>query len=275
MTWNMLELGPEKVYVEQSGQGQVLVCAHGLGGGAWFFGGLGKKLEAGFRTVSMDLPGTGRSWIPNSPFSLRRCADALIQILLLEKAISPGKTICVLGHSMGSIIALQVFAERPDLIDSLIFVGGLPRVTATVYERLSGRAERIRNQGMNGIGTQAAPPLFSKSFLAESPEAVAMFARLLEANEPQSYIEGIHALISADATELVADVTCPSLFLSGTEDQYATPENIRKFSALVKGNTRMRLIEDCGHMPFLERPDSFAKEISKFLDGAPIRDIPT
>ncbi len=267
MTWNMLELGTEKVYVEQYGQGPTLVCVHGLGGGAWFFGGLGKRLEGGFRTVSMDLPGTGRSWIPDSPFSLRRCVDALIQILLLEKANSPEKNTCVLGHSMGSIIALQVFAERPDLIDSLIFVGGLPRVTATVYERLSGRAERIRSQGMNGIGIQAAPPLFSKSFLAESPEAVAMFARLLEANEPQSYIEGIHALISADATELVANVTCPSFFLSGTDDQYASPENIRKFSALVKADTRMHLIEECGHMPFLERPDSFAKEISKFLDG--------
>ena len=94
--------GGTRVYVEEWGSGPVLVCLHGLGGGAHFFATLGTALQDRYRTIAPDLPGAGFS-PPLSQFSFDALADVVVD--LVER--TGGCAQAIVGHSMGTIVALE------------------------------------------------------------------------------------------------------------------------------------------------------------------------
>lgn len=248
--------------LEEEGSGPTLLCLHGLGGGAWFFQGLAQRLKERFRVVTLDLPGTGVNRAGATPFSMARCVESLAAILKEEES----EPVSLLGHSMGTLIALLAYAEVPQRVRSLLFIGGLPAVTDTIRKRLAGRRAEILALGMEGLGRKAARGVFSAVTLRQDPEIAALYARLWEINPPAAYLEGIDALLGASAEHAVAKVRIPSLVLTGSEDEYAPPAAARRFAAALAGPVRYVEMAECGHMTFLESPDRFSHEIADFLE---------
>jgi 3-oxoadipate enol-lactonase len=254
--------GPARLYVEEQGEGPLLVCLHGLGGGAYFFRGLGHRLKDRYRVLAIDLPGTGQSRSPGTkPFSLEACADALLDILSSHQ---PG-SVSVLGHSMGTIIALLANAKAPGSMRSMIFAGGLPQPTERIRSRLSARAEKIRSKGMSGIGTEAAAGVFSPITQSSQPETVALFAALLDAHPAESYLESLEALIGSSAWSVLPSARLPCFTITGMEDSYAPPEEVRRFGAQLPDWRSSAELGGCGHMPFFENGEAFAAEVAGFL----------
>ena len=167
---------------------------------------------------------------------------------------------------MGTIVALLANQAAPGLIRSMIFVGGLPAVTEKIRQRLTDRALEIRKQGMDGLGVRAVKGIFSKRFLTLEPESAALFAVLLESTPPEIYLLCLEELLRASADAVVAKVDIPCLTLTGSEDQYAPPEAVKRFGTLLPNPPAFVEMPACGHMPFLENPEGFAKEITGFLD---------
>lgn len=62
-------------------------------------------------------------------------------------------------------------------------------------------------------------------------------------------------------------IRVPTLFLWGASDRIATPDYGRAYSRLIPG-ARFELIDEAGHYPHLERPETFARRIADFA-GAP------
>src|SRR4051794_14726208 len=82
-----------------------LVALHGLGGGGYFFAGVGRSQAArGRRVICPDLPGSGLSPRGDRPVTFDRCADAVVE-LIERKAAAAGGPVALMGHSMGTIIA--------------------------------------------------------------------------------------------------------------------------------------------------------------------------
>ena len=251
-----------RLYVEEQGDGPLLICLHGLGGGAYFFRGLGHRLKNRFRVLAFDLPGTGQSRAPGSkPFSLQACGSALLEILASQ---DPG-TVSVLGHSMGTIIALLANAEAAGRLRSMIFANGLPQVTETITARLLARAGRIRSLGMAGMGTEAAAGVFSAQSQSSRPETVALFAAMLDAHPAQAYLECLDALIQASAWNVLPRVQVPCFTITGSEDSYAPPAEVKRFGAQLPDWRSLAELRGCGHMPFFENAEEFAFEIAGFL----------
>jgi 3-oxoadipate enol-lactonase len=186
--------------------------------------------------------------------------DAVLRIA--ERESGP---ISLLGHSLGTIIALKAFAVAPHRMRSLVFVGGLPTVHAGMRSRLTARRIRIQEKGMDGIGWSAAEGVFARATLEKQPEIAAQFARALEAVPAEEYLEVLDALLAADASHAVPAVAAPCMVLTGSEDAYAPPSESRRFLSALPGAVRGAEIQDCGHMPFLERPEAFTDEVSNFL----------
>lgn len=252
--------GLEGLALESEGSGPVLLCLHGLGGGSHWFKGLAVRLGSGYRVVSMDLPGTGRNRPGQTPFSVERCVEAVLRV-----AGSGPEPISLLGHSLGTIIALKAYAAAPDRFRSLIFVGGLPTVRPAIRARLADRRNRIREKGMAGLGWSVAEGVFARATMEKQPEIAAQFARGLEALPAEEYLETLDALLRADATGAVSSVGAPCMVLTGSEDAYAPLAESRHFFSSLPGAVRGVDIRDCGHMPFLERPEDFCGEVATFL----------
>jgi 3-oxoadipate enol-lactonase len=258
-TLHVLDTGPG----EATGRGRTLLALHGLGGGAWFFTGLARRLAPEHRVIAVDLPGTGRS-TSSAPFSLSSWTADLAD-LVDERA---GEPVVLLGHSMGTIAALHAWSSGGGWqarIRGLIFAGGLPEPRAPIKERLMARAESVARAGLSGVGPQAAPANFSRATLEHQPELVGLWETLFEAQDPDTYVRWCRMLIEASAVSVVPTVTVPCLSVSGTEDQYAPPDLVEAFVRRLPGPARAEFLAGCGHLPFLEQPAAFAAAVRSFL----------
>lgn len=245
----------------EGASGPTLLALHGLGGGAWFFRGLARRLAPALRVVAIDLPGTGRSSAGRSPIGIARWV-ADIGDLVTDRFPDP---IVLLGHSLGTIISLEAWTAWPERIRAMVFVGGLPEPRPLIRERLSARADLVERQGLAGLGPAAAAAVLGRATMARRPELAAMFERLFELQDPESYVRCCRLLIGACATAVPSTVTVPALSISGSEDQYAPPELIADFMREVPGSRASLVLPGCGHLPFLEAPESFAAAVGSFV----------
>jgi pimeloyl-ACP methyl ester carboxylesterase len=251
------------IYFEECGSGPAILAVHGLGGGAWFFTGLARRLAADCRVIAVDLPGTGRSSTPSGGMSIDRWVADLGEIV--EERVDG--SVVLLGHSMGTIIALLAAAVWPkQRLRALIFAGGLPEPLPHIKDRLAGRAEVLERAGIEGTGAAVASANFSPAVLASQPELAGLFERSLEAQDPIAYAQCCRVLISASAEHLVERVSLPAISISGTDDQYAPPDAVAGFVRRVPG-CRQEILENCGHFPFLERPETFAALVRDFVNA--------
>ena len=249
------------IYYSEKGTGPCVLCLHGLGGGSYFFAGLAEALQDAYRTVAIDLPGCGFSPPGASGFSFDDCAEVVEELLREEL----GETIAIIGHSMGTIVALKLAARLP--VSGFVFVGGLPEPIPEAQSRLRERARDIRERGMAGIGDLTIPIVFSEASRRAIPDKVAMYHRLLELNPPEYYAQAAHALSEASAWDTVSGVLVPCLAITGSQDRYAPPPAVKEFVRHLPGPAQYCEIEECGHMPFFEKPDLFASVVRGFLDG--------
>ena len=249
------------IYAEDAGAGPAVLAIHGLGGGAHFFGGFARRLHAHYRVVSVDLPGTGRSGT-GEPLSMQRWVDELGA--LVDDRI--GEPVVIVGHSMGTIVALKALRAWKHRVRGIVFVGGLPEVRPIVRERLTERLEALRGApDLRGWGPRISPANFSPSTMREQPETVALFERLFESQPIATYIESCRILLAATAADAVIDVDVPCLAVTGADDQYAPPEAVASFVSRMARPARLVVLPECGHLPFLEQPRAFAATVRSFL----------
>jgi pimeloyl-ACP methyl ester carboxylesterase len=249
------------IYVEEAGTGPPVLAIHGLGGGAHFFGGFARRLQSHYRVIAIDLPGTGRSGA-GDPFSMQRWIDELGELVTARI----GEPVVIVGHSMGTIVALNVWQAWPDHVRGLVFAGGLPEVRPIVRERLSQRLDALCTAtSLRGWGSKVSPANFSAATMREKPEMVALFERLFEEQPIDAYRESCRILLASSAAGVVPAVDLPCLAITGESDQYAPPEDVAAFVSRMARPAQLVMLPDCAHLPFLEQPDGFAAAVLTFL----------
>jgi 3-oxoadipate enol-lactonase len=235
-----------------------LVALHGLGGGGYFFAAMGRSLAGS--VFSPDMPGSGRSPRGQRPISFDHFADAIVQ--LIERKTSGPVTL--MGHSMGTIVALKVYSRIPNRIASMIFIGGLPAPLPEVKVRLRNLAALARSSGMAAVAQAVVPVVFAPQSLDAIPDQVAMFQRLLTQSDAEGYAQTAIALADASAADVVPQVRVPCLCVTGTYDRYAPPAPVRALADSLSTGV-YKEIPDCAHMPFFEAPDALRDIVQSFL----------
>jgi 3-oxoadipate enol-lactonase len=251
------------MHVDDAGAGAPVLAVHGLGGGAHFFADFSTLMRPHCRVIAVDLPGTGRSVLPATTdgFSMESWVDDL-RGLIAERVGAPA---ILLGHSMGTIVALKAWQAWPDLVRGLIFVGGLPQARPLIRERLSQRLQSLDGvERLTGWGHRVSPGVFSATTVRDRPDVVASFERRFEEQDVASYVRCTRILLDADATAIVSTVTAKTLAVTGADDQYAPPDLVAAFARTLP-DAALEILPDCGHLPFLERPQAFADVVKPFI----------
>ena len=249
------------IHVEEAGQGVPILAVHGLGGGAWFFTALARRLADTCRVIAIDLPGTGLSEAPAGRIAMAAWV-ADIEDLVLHRI---GEPVVLLGHSMGTILALHAASTWPGSLRAAVFAGGLPEARPEIKDRLALRIEAVRRRGMPGTGEAVVAANFAAATIERQPELVGLFERLFDLQDPDVYTRCCRILIEASAAGLAPTVKVPCLAISGTADQYAPPELVAAFARELPACTH-ELLPDCGHFPFLEQPEAFAACLRPFVE---------
>jgi pimeloyl-ACP methyl ester carboxylesterase len=261
---DLTEVDGTVLHVERWGEGPSVLCVHGLGGGGYFFRALGNRLAPRCRTVAIDLPGSGQS-PPVSAFSIESSAALLVAVARRERA----RPLCLVGHSLGVIVALEAMRQAPGLAAAFVAVGGLPEPLPEARARLRARVDRVRAHGLRGLGEQAVASNFSARTQQERPELTALFARLFETQDARSYADTAEALVCWSAPPLpeLGGVSC--MVMTGAEDRYAPPDAVRGFARQLPAGTAIEILAGSAHFPFLEQPATFVARVERHLHELP------
>ncbi len=217
----------------------------------------------GWNVLAMDLPGHCQS-AGRPPTAVEEGADF---ILALMDAAGVAKAALV-GHSFGSLIALQVAARAPQRVSHLVLVGtAFPmRVSAAL---LAGSVKDPQK-------TIDLVNVFSHSMLAPPPSALgpgtwlvggsrALMRRVFASNQQ---VNLFHTAFKAcddytGGTAAMEAVTAPVLFVLGRKDQMTPPKAAQALVSQAK-SPKVVLLE-AGHQMMTEAPDDTLFAIRDFL----------
>ncbi|MFC4353157.1 alpha/beta fold hydrolase [Fodinicurvata halophila] len=230
----------------------VLVFLHGAGmsHGAW-----SPLLSAFTETPAIlapDLPGHGRSGGPLLP-------DIAAMAQWLEKLLEEAGVMqaCLVGHSMGALVALETAARCPDRVHSLALLGVAE--TMPVHPKLLVAAKEGNPQAVEMIvGWGHASPADPG---AEAATAVQRTRQLLSESVPAVLYNDLAACNDyRQAAETAVRIDCPVLLVLGSEDRMTPAKAGRKLLDHLR-NAQACQITGAGHMLMLEQPRETARAL--------------
>ena len=216
----------------------------------------------GRAVLALDLPTHGRSdgVLPDSIPALADWLWRLIDTLGIEKNVS------LVGHSLGSLIALEASAHRPTAVDRLALLGcAVPMSVNADFLSLAQKndpeAVRLMNDWSHSrrahLGGNAMPGMW----------LVGTDTRLTEQAAPGIMYQGLKLCndYSRDAGySAAAKITCPTLFVIGEQDQMTPPKQSHMLAEKIS-DARCHTLPGCGHIMMAERPNETLDALIEFL----------
>lgn len=212
----------------------------------------------GFAVLAPDLPGHGRS--DGEPLAtIGAMADwtaALIETAGARRA-------ALIGHSMGSLVALETAARYPEKITAMGLIGAAAAIPVSRDLLAAAEADdhaaidmlRIWGYGFRaGIGGSLAPGLWmlgGAERLLERARPGVLFTDLRACND---YRDGLAA---------AATVAVPATLVLGERD-LMTPAKAGLELAAALPNARVITLKGAGHMLMSERPDEVLAAVREF-----------
>ncbi len=252
----------DRMVAEDEGEGDAVVCIHGLGGSANSFGPLLPAL-ARHRVLRLDLPGSGRSQRAEGELSIARYVDAVLS-LCSRAGVTRAH---VLGHSMGTIVAQHLAVQQPKLVRSLALFGPLITPPEPARTAIRARAARAREgvAGLQEVVVALLQAAVSSETRQRNPLAVAFVRESLMRQEPEAYARSCEALANAQPAA-VDRIACPTLLVTGDEDGVAPPQAVRLMAEKIVG-ARVLVLPRCGHWTPVEKPEECQRALSEFLSA--------
>jgi pimeloyl-ACP methyl ester carboxylesterase len=213
----------------------------------------------GFGVLALDLPGHGRSAGPALD-SVEAIATAVAQCLDAAGVEKP----VLVGHSMGSLIALELAGKQPERVAKLVLVGSAfpMRVSKELLD--ATRDDEPQAQDMVNIwshSTYAAKP----SNPGPGFWIVGANLRLMQRIRPGVMHVDFRACDAyAAGLERAAQVRCPTLMILGGRDAMTPARAARALQGAIAGQKTV-LLPSAGHALMAEQPDGVLDALRAFL----------
>ncbi|WP_033212324.1 alpha/beta fold hydrolase [Kitasatospora phosalacinea] len=252
-----------------SGDGPVVVLAHGFGCDQNMWRLVVPALAERYRVALFDYVGSGGSdlaaWDEQRYSSLHGYAQDVVEVcreLDLREAV-------FVGHSVSAMVGVLAAGAAPERIGALVMVAPSPCYVDDEGYRGGFSAEDIEELlatlESNYLGWSAAmapvimgnadrPELgreLTNSFCATDPDMARVFARTTFLSDSRDDLKG---------------VTVPTLVLECTQDAIAPREVGAYVHAAIPGS-RLVTLDATGHCPQLSAPEATAQAVLAFLDG--------
>jgi pimeloyl-ACP methyl ester carboxylesterase len=251
----------------EAGRGAPVVLLHGLGGDGSRWTPNIEPLARDFHVFALDQIGFGQSDKPLANYHTGMLAEFLVGFL---KAVGVPKASLV-GNSMGASVALYTAAKFPEVVDRIVLADGGGYRSAAAGPAVAPTPEAVRRRQLqNSVTREETREFFrilfhDKSLVTEKmvDEQLAMrlrsaftITKMQEAGDRGSLTE-----------QQVQAVKAPTLIVWGKYDELSDPAGADRLERAIPGSRKV-IIDNCGHMPQLERADEFNRLVREFLAGA-------
>jgi pimeloyl-ACP methyl ester carboxylesterase len=249
-----------------AGEGDALVLIHGVGMNRGVWAPQVDALQDSFRVVSYDMLGHGASRLPTALPVLDEYAAqlaALLDHLRIDVAH-------VVGHSMGSLIALEFALQYPERVASVVALNAVYDRTPTQRAAVMRRAASLEGGGLEQPSIDATVARWFDDPVPGHLAQVAELVRsLLETVNPEGYARTYRLFASSDQAHVgrLPQLTVPALFMTGECDPNSSPAMSHSMAAAAPRG-RAEIIANERHMMNVTAPAIVNQRLVQFIREA-------
>src|ERR687897_737581 len=264
-----LELEGVLIRYNVVGGGPAVVLVHGWLTSSRLWEQLAGRQAQRFTVYTLDLSGFGESDKPLSGYGIRN-GSRLLYAFCAHFGLTRAN---IIGHDLGGAMAVKLAADHPDIVGRLVVNSApadenqidLPTMLWLVTVPVVGPI-------FYALGRVALPVrrLWMRPFVADSDDLTDVIVDDAGRSTPAA----VSKTLSISRRELSRGrlarqariIKIPLLVVAGEEDQIVDPQSVGVWAGGVE-RAEISLIDECGHMPMVERIAEFNAQILAFLTG--------
>ena len=248
-----------KIHYAEAGNGNPVILIHGLADDATVWDSVIPALSARFRVIALDQIGFGRSDKPLLNYRVSTFVDFLdgfLTELKIERA-------SLIGNSLGGWVAAAFALAHPARVDRLVLCDAVGY--AALAQAMDPRAlSALRLASREDIQYLGPLTLRDRRFYQDVD---AIFKQRVTAGDGYTVGRLLDSMIRGDDTldNRLNVINRPTLILWGRDDKLIPLTFGERFHQEIT-NSRLQIIDNCGHMPQVECPDQFVTAVLQFFN---------
>ena len=193
-------------------------------------------------------------------------ADSIAQMAVHALEQAPEGGINLAGHSMGGYVALEIMRTAPERVVRLALLNTNARPDSPESTENRRRLLALAEKDLAAAVAALLPKQMTAEHLGDA-ELTGTIGGMALAVGKEAFARQQQANIGRiDSRPFLKDIRCPTLVVAGAEDQIMPVELLRELAEGIPG-ARLEIIEDCGHMAPLEKPQEVAALLRDWLGG--------
>ena len=273
--------GELDLFYFESGRGNPhsLILVHGLGDEADTWRHIFVPLAQKYHILAVDLPGFGRSELPDdkiTPVFLLDLFNELLEETGIDQAI-------LVGNSLGGILSHAFTLKKPDRVEGLVLVDGallqnepmgdfslllmeIPLLGEWLYKRLRKDPQAAYDSLRNVYCALDALPEDDRDFLFTRVNQ-----RVWSETQRKAYFSTLRNLTpwikdwQSRLPGQLEHLHTPTLIIRGEHDTLFSEKNARGIEK-IQPNASLFQISEAGHLPHQEKPGSFLSVLETWLE---------
>lgn len=253
-----------KIYYSDTGNGKTIVLLHGYLETSEIWSGFEKKLSRHYRVISVDLPGHGLSKVYGECHTMEFLAGA-IRNLIDNLSI---KKVFLAGHSMGGYITLAFAELYPEqLIGYSLFHSHPYPDTPQTFQKRENEIKVVKAGKKYLIYPESISLMWAKDNLLKFHEAVQRSKDIASTIRDEGIIAVLNGMKNRPSRISIMEMgRVPCLWVLGRKDNYISCDTVLDKIKL-PSNAKVIILENSGHMGFIEEEDLSVKIFEEFISG--------
>jgi pimeloyl-ACP methyl ester carboxylesterase len=188
-----------------------------------------------------------------------------VEALARDALASAPPRFALAGLSMGGYVALEIMRQAPERVERLALLDTSARPDTPAQSANRRQAIDLAGQGRYGqVVATTLQRLIPPERLGETALTAAFTAQAQRVGV-QAFVRQQTAIIGRpDSRPDLAAIACPTLVLCGRQDVVTPPEVHEEMAAGIPG-ARLVIVEDCGHLSAMERPQAVTALLQDWL----------
>lgn len=251
-----------RIHYSDSGAGEVIVLLHGYLESSEVWNGFAKKLSADFRVLNVDLPGCGLSSVFGDTHSMEFMATALMELI---RSLGIRK-VFMAGHSLGGYVTLAFLELHSGFLSGYCLFHSQPFAdTPAALEKRQREIEIVKMGKKNLMYPDNVIRMFATSNLEKFSESVQRSKDIASRISGEAIIAVLNGMMARPSRlQYMEEGKVPCLWILGTMDNYIPCGEIQSRVKL-PSNAKVAVLNESGHMGFVEEEDRSVKIISEFV----------
>ena len=235
--------------------GESLILLHAIGTNRHLWDQQLATWQKIYRVIRCDLPGHGKSPVPDQGYTMFTAATALRELFATLSIDSAH----IIGSSFGGMIGMALALDHPETVKSLIAADVRADAPEAYKEMWDSLIEMANTDGMTAVGEF----MLSRWFGDARDLDVGTVSDALKSTPAAGFIAAARAIQNMDFAHRLGEITCPTLLLVGENDG-VLPELMSSMSRTIRKGHFVE-IKGAGHLPCIDHSEAFTASVNEFL----------